>query len=792
MNPLPNVLILDFDFFTAVGGGQTFYRRVVERNPDFQFHYPSRGPDLAIARQLPANARPFAFDDTIGFEGDVASIETLRIPAARVKFAWELTRVLAAVQGMSFHAVDVPSYFPVAHLVRPVGAGFGIPVGSVALAMLGWNSVSAHHGYAGELPERVVQALEIFEADSIAAADIRYVISGVEVAQTRTPVPNVVEIDMHNVLEHVPLPEAEPPGEGLPELWYVGRLDRAKAPDVFVELASRMPQLFERCQLTGPDNPWSAAQRWSDRLAQTAAARGLTIHYAGMLSDDELRRRVYRGRSVLVVPSRTDAFNFVALEALQNGCPVLLSRRAGAFEFLSKRHPQLVPAAMDPDDPDAAEHELRSLLENYPAVARACRASIRAHALPELRTGFMTEVYAAVRSPAARLRQPTLDAAIAFRERKPLMRRQVRAFRVQRPPGDSLIASIVIPTFNRPAMLAATLATLARQSLPATEIIVVDDGSSDDKAVRKVARSFEPMVRLVRTPNRGEAAAVNRGLRVARGEFVAILSDDDAYAPDLLEAAVSVLSANPDAIGSYPDWDIVDEGGQLVEQHRLPDFDRGLMLTAHWCLPGPGAVVRRSIVERIGGRDTSFRYVSDFDMWLRASAFGDFIHIPRNLGIWRLHQKSATVAASRLRMARERIRLLQKFYRDPAARERHGGIRATAVAAAHLAAAAILGRAEEQRAMAHLAYAAMLDPELARNLPPNMARYPQAWPPDAERALAVGRDARGTPGEALSGAGAGGTQVAMRYLSLKLGYYGFPIIGNMREVLRSIVEAWRR
>src|SRR4051812_45338256 len=46
---LPNVLILDFDFFTAVGGGQTFYRRVVERNPNFVFHYPSRGPDLAIA-----------------------------------------------------------------------------------------------------------------------------------------------------------------------------------------------------------------------------------------------------------------------------------------------------------------------------------------------------------------------------------------------------------------------------------------------------------------------------------------------------------------------------------------------------------------------------------------------------------------------------------------------------------------------------------------------------------------------------------------------------------------------
>jgi GT2 family glycosyltransferase/glycosyltransferase involved in cell wall biosynthesis len=741
-NQLPNVLILDFDFFTAVGGGQTFYRRVVERNPDFVFHYPSRGPDLAVARQLPANARPFAFDDTAVFEEEVARINAIRVPAELAPITWQLSRVLAGVQGMSFYAVDVPSYFPVAHLVRPIGAGFGIFVSSVALAMLGWNSVSAHHGYAGDVPEPVLQGFEIFEADSIAAADVCYVISGVEIAQTRTPVLNVVEIDMHDVLERVPRPEAEPPGDGLPDIWYVGRLDRAKAPDVFIELASRMPRLFDGCHLTGPDNPWSTEQRWSERLLQAGAARGLAVHYSGMLSDEELRRRVYRGRSILVVPSRTDAFNFVALEALQNGCPVLLSRRAGAFEFLNKRHPLLVPPVMDPDNLDGAEHELRSLLENYPTVARACRASILAHPLPEPRTGFMTEIYSTAPSPAARMRQPTVDAAIAFRERKPLMRPDVRAFRFQRRPSDSPIASIVIPTFNRPAMLAATLATLSRQSLPATEIVVIDDGSKNKKAVREVVCSFEPMVRLVRTSNRGEASAVNRGLQVARGEFVGILSDDDAYAPDLLETAISVLSANPAAIGSYPDWDIVDEGGQLVEQHRLPDFDRGLMLTAHWCLPGPGAVVRRSIVERIGGRDTSFRYVSDFDMWLQASALGDFIHIPRNQGIWRLHQKSTTVAASRLRMARERIRLVRKFYRDPEARERHGDTKATAFAAAHLAAAAILGRTENLRAMVHLAYAAALDPALPQNLPPNMAGYPQAWPPNAERAFVFGRRRR--------------------------------------------------
>src|SRR5262249_25256607 len=140
----------------------------------------------------------------------------------------------------------------------------------------------------------------------------------------------------------------------------------------------------------------------------------------------------------------------------------------------------------------------------------------------------------------------------------------------------------------------------------------------------------------------------------------------------------------------------------------------------------------------------------DFDMWLRAGALGDLIHIPRSQGIWRLHQKSATVSASRRRMAGERIRLLQNFYRDPAEQARHGGIRAAAFAAAHLAAAAILGRKDARHAMVHLACAAALDPVLPHSLPPNMTGYPQAWPPEAERAFAVGANAHGKLGRVLS------------------------------------------
>jgi GT2 family glycosyltransferase len=266
---------------------------------------------------------------------------------------------------------------------------------------------------------------------------------------------------------------------------------------------------------------------------------------------------------------------------------------------------------------------------------------------------------------------------------------------------------VVIPTLDRPALLAPTLACLLRQTLDELEVIVVDDGSKDALGVRAAAQAFAPMVRYMRIGNAGEAGA---------------------YAPELLAEAVRVLDANPDAIGTYPDWDIVDTCGYFVEAHRLPEYERRLMLCAHWCLPGPGVVIRRNVLQRIGGRDLSFKYVSDFDLWLRATAFGPMIHLPHKLAYWRLHGANLTTSDKRRQMADERIRLLQRLFLDPAEQDRSGPFRDTAFAAAHLAAAAILGQAESAEALRHLREAERLDPALLQNLPPNMAGYPAVWP----------------------------------------------------------------
>jgi len=725
------VLIVDFDFFTTVGGGQTFYRRLIERHPAIDFFYPSMDPDIVrLTRgELPLNAHPFSFRP----QGDIDYLRhSGRLPhCVNEDHAMRLTGVAAAVQGMNFHIVDIPSFFAAAHAARSLLSAWGVTAEKVVVGMAGWLSESFRKAYDNEITADAVAASEAIEEACVSAADVRYAISKLEASEnTRGDFP-IITLEFEEAIESFPPPESSPPGSGPPNIWYIGRLDGAKGPDLFIEMVAAIPaHLYGQCFLAGPDNIWKQNGRWSQHLLDLAANRGLGVRYQGVLSNAEIRDRVYRGRSIVVVPSRVDAFNYVALEAILNGCPVLLSDRTGAHGFLTEKYPHLLVATMSPSGLEAAGQELLRLVSNYQTIAERCRTMVSARPIPTPRLGFMNRVYGAtsVRSPEAehRIADETLNACCQL----PLLSAGAAMWRPVRPSPLWPRVSVVIPTYDRPHLLAPTLASLLRQTFSSTEVVVVDDGSKDGRQVRAVVEAFRPMARYVRIENRGEAGAANCGVESALGEFVTFLSDDDAFAPELLAEAVQLLDANPDAIGCYPDWDIINPSGYFVEAHRLPEFDRRLMLCAHWCLPGPGAVVRRAVVRDIGGKDPDIRWVADFDLWLRATRFGPMIHLPRKLAYWRSHPTNATSFDQGMARAAERVALIQKFLSDPAEQGWCQADRDRALASAHLAAAAIAGRGNRDAALHHLAVAIDLDAALVHELPPNMAGYPALWPED--------------------------------------------------------------
>lgn len=730
MSTRSSILIMDFDFFSSIGGGQVFYRRVVERNPYADFYYPSRGKDIEAKRrgELPENAHPVLFSDLTLEQFSHLSRKDLHWTT--IHYMQLIIGVAVALQGRIFDAVDFPSFFPALHVARSVFSAFGITCERMAIAFLGWGSVSTRMAYSSERSAETATALEVAEKASVECADIRYTISDIDIHQDWKVELPIASIDMHDTLEEIvprPLERSDTP----PDLWFVGRLDGAKGPDIFLDIVSRVPRsLYGRVLLSGPDNDWHEGERWSQNLMKIAKALGIEAEYCGQLSDADLRSRVFGGRSIVIVPSRTDTFNYVALEAIRSGCVTLLSTKAGASAFMSNHHPKLAPPSIDPDNVEHAARALVESLQSYDRKALDLREDLENHPFQRPRQNFMQKIYgaASIRGATARSQVAGLTAALTddFLLMHPISTRN----RPERRAGTR--ASVVIPTFNRPQYLVQTLASLARQTARDMECIVVDDGSKDRDLVEEITSGFGSWVRLIRTENRGEATAVNRGIQEAKGDIIGILSDDDVYHPELVADVLRELDSDSSAVGTYADWSIIDISGYVLEEHRLPEFDRDLMLKGHWCLPGVGAFVRTSVARQIGGRDAGFRWVSDFDFWLRASMHGSLIHIPRIRGYWRYHENSATNSARRVEMASERIRLAGKHVVGDGLDE---GGRRTIMAAAHMAAAAIIARSDDAAAFNHFASALQLDRALVNAPPENMATYPDLWPPEAQSVL---------------------------------------------------------
>lgn len=201
---------------------------------------------------------------------------------------------------------------------------------------------------------------------------------------------------------------------------------------------------------------------------------------------------------------------------------------------------------------------------------------------------------------------------------------------------DQPTVACIVPLYNGRAFILDALASIAAQTWPAREVIVVDDGSSDDGAAL-VAR-HRPEVRLIRQANAGEAAARNRGVREARADYLAFLDQDDSWTPGKLAAQMALLLADPAL-----DW--------VIAQHRMELLDEP---GANWArpdffdrpLPGflPGCMlVRRSAWERVGPFDESYRIGSDTDWIMRARTAGlRMASVPEVLMVRRIHAANAS------------------------------------------------------------------------------------------------------------------------------------------------------
>ncbi len=218
--------------------------------------------------------------------------------------------------------------------------------------------------------------------------------------------------------------------------------------------------------------------------------------------------------------------------------------------------------------------------------------------------------------------------------------------------------SVVVPCFNGVAYVGAALRSVFDQGWPTLEVIVVDDGSTDGSAAW-IRREF-PSVTVIEQTNQGVAAARNRGIAEAHGEWVAFLDADDVWLPGKLTAQMAVAAATPESRMTYTAWSVWPSDEASPEVGFLQNLHQRAGIEALWTGPSgwiypqllldcevwtSTVLMQRSLLKETGSFDTQLRIGEDYDLWLRASRVTPILRVARPLALYRQHPASITRSA---------------------------------------------------------------------------------------------------------------------------------------------------
>ena len=203
------------------------------------------------------------------------------------------------------------------------------------------------------------------------------------------------------------------------------------------------------------------------------------------------------------------------------------------------------------------------------------------------------------------------------------------------------LVSVVTPSLDQGQFIEETIRSVLDQDYPRIEHIVVDGGSTDGTV--EVLQRYPHLV-WVSEPDGGQADAVNKGFRMAKGEVFGWLNADDLYLPGAVSAAVAALRATRAGL-VHAAWCQIDEHGAAIRERIAPvPFDLDAQLNERNAVCQPGAFFTREAFEAVGGLDTSYRYAMDYELWLKLGSRFPVTHVDAVLGAYRLHPASKTVA----------------------------------------------------------------------------------------------------------------------------------------------------
>ncbi|MDQ7058490.1 MAG: glycosyltransferase [Ghiorsea sp.] len=230
------------------------------------------------------------------------------------------------------------------------------------------------------------------------------------------------------------------------------------------------------------------------------------------------------------------------------------------------------------------------------------------------------------------------------------------------------LVSIIIPTYNYAEYVHKAVESAFNQTYPNIEIIVVDDGSTDNTAA--VMQAYAEQVIYIQQENQGAAAARNRGLLEAKGDFICFLDADDMYHADNIAEKVAYLEKNTHVDWCYSNWAWVNDAGQEVMRGDEPEVSLAhikaegdvLALALQGYRLGTNVFMfRRALVNRLQGFDVSLKVLEDYDYYLRAASLAKLGFVDKVLCFIYQHEDSLGTGCNKAVAYRNRWRMHKKI-----------------------------------------------------------------------------------------------------------------------------------
>ncbi len=202
--------------------------------------------------------------------------------------------------------------------------------------------------------------------------------------------------------------------------------------------------------------------------------------------------------------------------------------------------------------------------------------------------------------------------------------------------------SIITPTLNQGAYIQETVNSVLEQRNRNIEYFVIDAGSSD--GTPSILKKYRSDLNWLVIPGISQSEAINWGWQQCKGSVLCWLNSDDVLLPGSIDRVLNIFSTNAEIDILYGDCNYIDQNGTFLSVYPTRDFDYKTYLSnAVNYLPQPSTFLRRRVFDSLGGVDENLNYLMDFDYWIRAGLYYQFLHVPQIFSKLRLHSTAKSI-----------------------------------------------------------------------------------------------------------------------------------------------------